>query len=110
MSCHGWVSGTYGKVIFHLSTAISAPPNAIGARLIYRPQYMVDSGPRWEPLLWMASGANTSQFFVLRLYQLNPGPQRFLCVTMTRTKRKFGCPHRQEYPVSRLRHVAQLPP
>jgi len=81
------------------------------ARLIYRPlQYMVDSGPRWEPLLWMASGANTSQFFVLRLYQLNPGPQRFLCVTMTRTKRKFGCPHRQEYPVSRLRHVAQPPP
>ncbi len=81
------------------------------ARLIYRRlPYMVDCGPRWEPLLCRPSEANASQFFVLRLYRVNPGPQRFLCVTMTRTKRKFGCPHRQEYPVSRLRHVAQPPP
>src|SRR5712692_141781 len=139
---------------------------------------MHDCAPRWDPLPWIPSEANTSQFaawqsqlrsaelysanrsmsglvrmksnnwftfaatapnvgcchaepqkrvnpftavrsgplpdsahfltsVVVKLYQLNPGPECFLSVTMTRRKRKFWCPHRQERPVSKMRHVAQ---
>ncbi len=66
MSRHGRISDCQGvtNVIVQGSTAISAPPNAVGpdqSAGLYD-KWMI--APSLGPLLWIPSEANTSQFAV----------------------------------------------